>query len=100
MALELIRAILAAADRDQDETTVLCIRGEPAAVIAPYGHAPSPGAAAEIRFDQAAPPEARLVLADIWGGSIRMSTREFRRLAAEGMSHRFEAMAEIADSWP
>jgi hypothetical protein len=38
MALALIRAIIAAADKDQDEMTVLLIHGEPAAVIAPYGH--------------------------------------------------------------
>jgi hypothetical protein len=37
MALSLIRAIIAAADKDQDEMTVLLIHGEPAAVIAPYG---------------------------------------------------------------
>ena len=35
MALELIRSIIAAADKDRDEMTVLLIRGEPAAVIAP-----------------------------------------------------------------
>ena len=38
MAVALIRAIIAAAGKDQDETTVLLIHGEPAAVIAPYGH--------------------------------------------------------------
>ena len=38
MALALIRAIIAAADKDQDEMTVLLVHGEPAAVIAPYGH--------------------------------------------------------------
>ncbi|HEY6315532.1 MAG TPA: hypothetical protein VIY52_32655 [Streptosporangiaceae bacterium] len=100
MALALIRAIIAAADKDQDETTVLLIHGEPAAVIAPYGHEPRPGAAGGIRFDQTAPPEARLVLTDTWGGSIRMSTQEFRRLAREGVSSRFETMAQIAESWP
>jgi hypothetical protein len=51
MALALIRAIIAAADKDQDEMTVLLIHGEPAAVIAPYGHERRPGEAAEIRFD-------------------------------------------------
>ena len=61
-AIALIRAIVAAADKDRDEMTVLLIHGEPAAVIAPYGHEPRPGAAAEISFDQTAPPEARLVL--------------------------------------
>ena len=35
MAIALIRAIIAAADKDRDEMTVLLIRGEPAAVIAP-----------------------------------------------------------------
>ena len=100
MAVALIRAIIAAADQDQDEMTVLLIGGEPAAVIAPYGHERRPGAAAGIRFDQTAPPEARLVLTDTWGGSIRMSTQEFRQLAAEGVSSRFEAMAHIAESWP
>ena len=99
MAIALIRAIIAAADKDRDEMTVLLIHGEPAAVIAPYGHEPRPGAAAEIRFDQTAPPEARLVLTDTWGGSIRMSTGEFRQLAREGVSSRFEAMAQIAESW-
>ncbi len=79
--------------------TVLLITGEPAAVIAPYGHARRPGAAAGIGFDQTAPPEARLVLTDVWGGSIRMSTGEFRQLAREGVSGRFEAMAQIAESW-
>jgi hypothetical protein len=54
---------------------------------------------AEIRFDQTAPPEARLVLTDVWGGSIRMSTGEFRQLAREEVSSRFEAMAQIAESW-
>lgn len=73
-AIALIRAIIAAADKDRDEMTVLLIHGEPAAVIAPYGHEPRPGAAAEIRCDQKAPPQARLVLTDTWGGSIRMST--------------------------
>ena len=72
--------------QNQDEMTVLLIHGEPAAVIAPYGHERRPGAAAEIRFDQTAPPEARLVLTDTWGGSIRMSTGEFRQLAREGVS--------------
>ena len=100
MALALIRAIIAAADKDQYEITVLLIHGEPAAVIAPYGHERRPGAAAEIRFDQTAPPEARLVLTDTWGGSIRMSAGEFRQLAREGVSSRFEAMAQIAESWP
>ena len=75
MALALIRAIIAAADQDRDEMTVLLIHGRPAAVIAPYGHERRPGASAEIRFDQTAPPEARLVLTDTWGGSIRMSVR-------------------------
>ena len=84
MAIALIRAIIAAADKDRDEMTVLLIHGEPAAVIAPYGHERRPGAAAEIRFDQTAPPNARLVLTDTWGGSIRMSTGEFRQLAREG----------------
>jgi hypothetical protein len=100
MAIAVIRAIIAAADKDHDETTVVLIQGEPAAVIAPYGHHRRPGAAAEIRFDQTAPPEARLVLTDTWGGSIRMSTEEFRQLAREGASRRFEAIAEIAESWP
>lgn len=100
MALALMRAIIAAADQDQDEMTVLLIHGEPKAVIAPYGHERRPGAAAEIAFDQTAPPEARLVLKDTWGGSIRMSTEEFRQLAREGVSSRFEMMAEIAESWP
>jgi hypothetical protein len=99
MAVALIRAVMAAADRGQDEMTVLVVGGEPAAVIAPYGHHRQPGAAAEIRFDQAAPPEARLVLADTWGGSIRMSIGEFRQLAQAGTSSRFEAMAQIAQSW-
>jgi hypothetical protein len=98
MALALIRAIVAAADHDQDETTVLLIYGKPAAVIAPYGHERRPGAAG-ISFDQTAPPEARLVLTDTWGGSIRMSADEFRQLAREGVSNRFEAMAAIAESW-
>jgi hypothetical protein len=95
-----MRAIVGAADRDRDEITVLLIKGEPKAVIAPYGHEPQPGATAEIAFDQTAPPEARLVLKDTWGGTIRMSTAEFRQLAREGVSSRFEMMAEIADSWP
>jgi hypothetical protein len=99
MALALIRAIIAAADQDRDEMTVLLIHGRPAAVIAPYGHERRPGAAAGIRFDQTAPSEARLVLTDTWGGSIRMSVREFRQLAGESVSSRFEAMAQIAESW-
>jgi hypothetical protein len=99
MAIALIRAIIAAADKDRDEMTVLLIHGKPAAVIAPYGHEPRPGAAAEIRFGQTAPSQARLVLTDTWGGSIRMSTEEFRQLAREGVSSRFEAMAQIAESW-
>ena len=99
MALALIRAIIAAAGQDRDEMTVLLIHGEPAAVIAPYGHDRRPGAAAGIGFDQTAPPEARLVLTDTWGGSIRMSAGEFRQLAREGVSDRFEAMAAIAESW-
>ena len=66
MAIALIRAIIAAADKDRDEMTVLLIHGEPAAVIAPYGHERRPGAAAEIRFDQTAPPEARFMLTDVW----------------------------------
>ena len=100
MAIALIRAIIAAAaDKDRDEMTVLLIHGEPAAVIAPYGHERRPGTAAGIRFDQTAPPEARLVLTDVWGGSIRMSTGEFRQLTREGVSSRFEAMAQIAESW-
>jgi hypothetical protein len=44
MAIALIRAIIAAADKDRDEMTVLLIHGEPAAVIAPYGHERRPGA--------------------------------------------------------
>jgi hypothetical protein len=100
MALALIRAIIAATDQDRDEMTVLLVHGEPAAVIAPYGHDKRPGAAAGIGFDQTAPPEARLVLTDTSGGSIRMSAEEFRQLAREGVSSRFEAMAQIAESWP
>ncbi len=100
MALALMRAIIAAAEQDKDEMTVLLLHGEPAAVIAPYGHERRPGAAAEIAFDQTAPPEARLVLKDTWGGSIRMSTEEFRQLASAGVSPRFEAMAHFAESWP
>jgi hypothetical protein len=58
--------------------TVLLVHGEPAAVIGPpYGQEPRPGATAEIAFDRAAPPQARLVLKDTWGGSIRMSTEDF-----------------------
>ena len=38
MAIALLRAIIAAADQDRDEMTVLLIHGKPAAVIAPYGH--------------------------------------------------------------
>ena len=100
MDLALMRAIIAAADQDKEEMTVLLIHGEPAAVIAPYGHERRPGATAEIAFDQTAPPEARLVLKDTRGGSIRMSTGEFRQLAGAGVSPRFEAMAQIADSVP
>jgi hypothetical protein len=100
MAIALIREIIAAADKDRDEMTVLLIHGEPpAAVIAPYGHEPRPGSAAGISFDQTAPPEARLMLTGTWGGSIRMSTGELRQLAREGVSSRFEAMAQIAESW-
>jgi len=98
-AIALIRAIIAAADKDRDEMTVLLIHGKPAAVIAPYGHERRPGAAARIGFDQTAPPEARLVLTDVWGGSIRRSTGEFRQLASEAISGRFETMAQIAESW-
>jgi len=97
--IALIRAIVAAADKDRDEMTVLLIHGEPAAVIAPYGHERRPGAAVGIGFDQTAPPEARLVLTDVWGGSIRMSTREFRQLARDAVASRFEAMAQIAEAW-
>jgi hypothetical protein len=84
MALALIRAIIAAVDKDQDEMTVLLIHGEPAAVIAPYGHDRRPDAAAEIRFDQTAPPEARLVLTDTWGGSIRMKSHRGVPAARQG----------------
>ena len=45
MAIALIRAIIAAADKDRDEMTVLLIHGEPAAVIAPYEGNWSPAAA-------------------------------------------------------
>ena len=38
VALALMRAVIAAADQDRDEMTVLVIGGEPTAVIAPYGH--------------------------------------------------------------
>jgi len=100
MALALMRAIIAAADQDKDEMTVLLIRGEPAAVIAPFGHERRLGATAEIAFDQTAPPEARLVLKDTWGGSIRMSTDEFRLHVRAGVSPRFEAMAQIGESLP
>ena len=48
MPIALIRAIIAAADKDRDEMTVLLIHGKPAAVIAPSGHEPRPGAAAEV----------------------------------------------------
>jgi hypothetical protein len=48
MALALLRAIIAAADHDRDEMTVLLVHGKPAAVIAPYGHERHPGATAEI----------------------------------------------------
>jgi hypothetical protein len=100
MALALIRAIIAAADQDRDEMTVLLIHGKPAAVIAPYEYERRPGAAAGIGFDQTAPAEARLVLTDTWGGSIRMGAGEFRQLARESVSSRFEAMAQIAESRP
>jgi hypothetical protein len=48
MALALIGAIVGAADRDRDEMTVLLVHGEPAAVIAPYGHERRPGEAVRI----------------------------------------------------
>lgn len=51
----------------------------------------------QVAFDQTAPPEARLVLADTRVASTRMSTKEFRRLAKEGVSNRFEVMAQSAD---
>jgi hypothetical protein len=54
--------------------------------------------AAGIRFDQTAPPEARLVLSDAWGGSIHMSTEEFRQLARGGVSNRFETPARASSS--
>jgi hypothetical protein len=38
MAVALIRAIIAAADKDRDEVTVLLIHRKPVAVIAPCGH--------------------------------------------------------------
>ena len=95
MAIALIRTIIAAADKDRDEMTVLFIHGEPAAVIAPYGYERRPGAAAEICFDQTAPPEARFMLTDVWGGSIRMSTGEFRQLAREGVSSRMAIGASV-----
>ncbi len=69
LAAALMHAATAAADQDRDETTVLLIGGAPAAVIALYGHHPQPGAGAEIAFDQTAPPQARLVLADTWAGA-------------------------------
>jgi hypothetical protein len=69
LALALIRAIIAAADKDQDEMTVLLIHGEPAAVIEPYGHDRRPGAAAEIRFDQTAPPEAHALCSPTRGAA-------------------------------
>jgi hypothetical protein len=47
-------------------------------------------AATEIRFDQTALPEARLVLNDTWSGSIRMSAEEFRLLAREGVFNPFQ----------
>ena len=43
--------------------------------------------------------EARLVLTDTWGGSIRTSIGEFRQLARDGTSSRVEAMAQIAEAW-
>ena len=98
MAIALIRAIAAAVDKDRDEMTVLLIYGEPAAVIAPYGHERRPGAAADIRFDQTAPPEARLVLTDVRGRSIRMSTG----VPAARQGRRFESFrGDSADrgSW-
>jgi hypothetical protein len=88
MAIALIRAIITAAGKDRDEMTVLLIHGKPAAVIAPYGHERRPGAAAGIRFDQTAPPEARLVLTDVWGGSIRMSTGARTAAGSPGWSWR------------
>jgi hypothetical protein len=42
LALALIRAIIAAADKDQDEMTVLLIHGEPAAVSHPTGTTGTP----------------------------------------------------------
>ena len=71
MALAVMRAIIAAAGRDQGEATVLLIHGEPKAVIARSGDERRPGAAAETGFAQTAPPEARLVLTDTWGAGIR-----------------------------
>jgi hypothetical protein len=97
LADAVMHAITDAIDRSRDEPTVLTINGAPAAVIAPYGHHPQPGATAEVVFDKTAPPEARLMLRDTWGGSIRMSIDEFRRLAREGVSDRFEALASVAE---
>src|SRR5260370_5138293 len=56
MALALIRAMIAAADKDQDEMTVLLIHGEPAAVVAPHRHEKRLGAAARHPFYPATPP--------------------------------------------
>jgi hypothetical protein len=94
----LMCAVSAAADQARDETTVLVIDGAPAAVIAPYGHHRRPGAVAGIAFDKTAPPQARLVLTDAWGGSIRMSLEEFRLLTREGLCELFTTMALLAGS--
>jgi len=68
-------------------------------VIASCGHEQRPGTTVEIAcIDQTAPPEARLVLKDAWGGNIRMSTGESRQLARAGVSPRCEATARIAES--
>ena len=85
-----------AADKDRNEMTVLLIHGEPAAVIAPYGYERRPGAAAEICFDQTAPPEARFMLTDVWGGSIRMRAGNSGNSPEKGVSSRMAIGASVA----
>ena len=55
----------------------------------------SAAATPEIVIDRTATPDRRIMLVDSFGQRIQMSVDQFRKLAAEGVSDRFQTLATL-----
>ena len=55
----------------------------------------SAAAMPEIVIDRTATPDRRIMIVDSFGQRVRMSVDQFRKLAAEGVSDRFQTLANL-----